>query len=368
MSLKPKPYLADVQGQFLKDHTRIFPCHTNRASECGHPCARYLVYCRTHWRERTPHPPTTQAIFELGKELERVVVQGWLQDRLGLEVVAPKHADFSYPAVQLTGHLDCYIEEEVVEESLLPTSYKSEPDPHGRTETTKIWVPCEVKGVARGTWNEINKFGDLLRSKRSWVRKWAGQLLVYMLMDNKPFGRFIFFSKETGQIKDIPVRLEDHLEYAEEILRKLEVVNKHVEEGTLPDRFYEPGAPSPICEDCGFNHTCLPGGGYTAALSLVDDPVVEESLDAYFILEEEYERAKKVVDARDGLRKKIRGMLNNKENCIIGKYHVTGKMRGGRYPYWQWEAKRLGSEADSSSTTSDGEGTEGGTGEGEGEE
>lgn len=340
MALKPKPYIAGYQEQYLKDSAKVYPCHANRASECGHPCARYLTYCRTNWKDRKPFGTTTYAIFELGKELERVVVQGWLQDRLGLEVVSPKHAAFSYPEVQLTGHLDCYIEETTDEEGTTkPLTHSSEPDPNSRSNT---WVPVEVKGIARGTWQEIHKFGDLLKSKRSWVRKWAGQLLVYMLMDNKPYGRFVFFSKETGLMKDIPVILEDHLDLAEAILKKLELVNKHVADGTLPDRFYEPGTPSKLCEDCGFGHLCLPGGGYGTALSLVDDPEIEQAIDLYTENKKLAKAATGFLEDNKELCQKIRGMLEGKDNHIIGKYRITGKMRKGKNPYWMWKAEVLG--------------------------
>lgn len=347
MILKPKPYLAGMQEQYLNDSIRIYPCHSNRASECGHPCSRYLVYCRTNWKDRLPHGTTTQAIFELGKELEKVVVQGWLQDRLGLEIVSPKNATFSYPSVELTGHLDCYIEEEIDDsgDMPVPTADISEPDPHSRgAMATRIWVPCEVKGINLATYRSIHSFNDLLKSKRPWVRKWAGQLLVYMLMDNKPYGRFIFFSKELGLIKDIPVVLDDHLDLAEEILQKLEEVNKHVKEGTLPPRFYEPGIPSPTCKDCSFTHLCMPGGSFEAALALVDDDVLAEKLDAYFELEPTVDASKEVIKNRDVMSKELRHMLKGKANIIVGDYHVTGKMTKGKNAYWKWEAKKLGEE------------------------
>lgn len=344
MKIKPRPYIGDMQEQYLNDNIRIYPCHGNRASECGHPCTRYLVYCRTNWSDRVPHGTTTQAIFELGKELEKVVVQGWLQDRLRLEVVSPKNADFSYPEVELTGHLDCYIEEEIDEGDIKGTIVASELDPHIRNTGKRIWVPVEIKGIAPNTWNTVNRFEDLLKSRYSWVRKWAGQLLVYMLMDGKPYGRFVFFNKTTGLIKDIPVVLEDHLDLAEEILSKLEEVNKHVKEGTLPDRIYGDGIPDKICEDCGFRMICLPGGSYEASLQLVDDPAIEETLDVYFDIDAEVEEAKAVIKSREDVGKDLRRMLKGKTNAIIGRYRVTGKQTKGKNSYWKWKAEVLGEE------------------------
>lgn len=342
-SIKPRPYISQLQEEFLEGNRRLHPCHTNRASECGHPCARYLFYARTRWEDRQVPSVSTQAIFELGKDLERIVTQNWLQDRLRLEVVAPKHQDFHYPALELTGHMDAYVEEEINEQTgeVSHACHVSDPDPMARSTAQRLWVPVEIKGINLNTWRELGDFNDLLKSKRHWVRKWAGQLLMYLVMDDKPYGRFVFFSKELGQIKDIPVVRADYQDVINDIVARLEMVNKCVREGITPDRFYEPGPPDEICVNCNYNHICLPGGSYEEALSVVDNPVIEEALDKWKEMEGSVHFAKAEVKEYDELRKKLRAMLKGKDHVRIGKYIVSGKMRGGRYPYWQWEAKEV---------------------------
>lgn len=38
---------TQLQEKFYTRDVKISPVHTNRASEIGHPCLRYLVYLRT---------------------------------------------------------------------------------------------------------------------------------------------------------------------------------------------------------------------------------------------------------------------------------------------------------------------------------
>lgn len=345
MKRRPRPYLAQKQHQYLTDTIRITPCHSNRASEAGHPCVRYLYFARTRWKDRKAHGAELQAIFELGKDLEDIVVNRWLINRLGLSIVRPKDRDYSYPSIQVTGHLDAYIEEEITKEGLVrPLMPASEPDP--AAETSSVWVPAEIKGVAIGTWNEVDSFEDILTSSRPWVRKYAGQMLLYLLMDNKEYGRFVIFSKEKGRLKDIPVVLADHLEEAEAILKRLEVVNQAVADGKAPPRFYEPGFPDPMCEECSFGHICLPGGGYQSALQLVDDDVLAEKIGEFLDETEILKDSKAKLLKLDKTRQLIRDAVKGKETAIIGDYHVTGRevKVKGRRPYWKWDAKKVGGD------------------------
>ena len=58
--------IPDIVGRIYSQKERkikINPCHTNRASELGHPCLRYLVYIRTSWQDRVPHGLGLQLLF-----------------------------------------------------------------------------------------------------------------------------------------------------------------------------------------------------------------------------------------------------------------------------------------------------------------
>lgn len=315
------PYISQRQLQWLKDEIRVFPCHTNRASGAAHPCVRFLVYCRTNWRDRRPPSPELQCIFTLGHDLEEVVFR-WLKERLKLDIIQPKDKTLVWDAFQLTGHLDAYVQEYA------------------------HWIPFEVKGVSVATWNTVNCFEDMVCSNKSWVRRYPGQLLLYLLLDNKAYGRFVLFQKETGRLKDFPVVLDDHLHLAEEILLNLERVNQHVAAKTLPDRYYEPGPVGDLCEDCDFEAICLPGGSYASAVEIMDDPAAEMVLARYLALQKELEPFSAINREFEAAKKQLRTYFaaEKKERIILGGKLITGKMvtvgPSEGYSYWKWSIKK----------------------------
>jgi hypothetical protein len=320
-----KPYIQEAQLQFLKDAAQVYPCHTNRASEAGHPCARYLTYCRTHWQHRTAPDPERQALYTLGNDIEDIVINNWAISRLkkyGVDLIRPKDRGWEDKRTGTTGHLDCFL---------------AEKQDDGET----MWVPGEIKGIAMGTWDTVESHADMLTSTRSWVRKWAVQLPFYCLMDAKPYGRFIFFSKETGRIRDFCVVLDDCLGLLDEVSKKLEVVNQHVAAGTLPDRFYEPGPPSPLCEDCDFGHVCLPGSSYDSAVRLMDDPAAEHLFRRWEALRAKLKDATAGMETEvDALRKQLSVYFEDKPKVAIAGRIVKGTRvevgpKNG-YNFWKW--------------------------------
>jgi len=323
-----RPYIGEMQLQYLKDEARVYPCHTNRASEAGHPCARYLTYCRSHWEHRSAPDPERQALYTLGNDIEDVVINQWCIGRLkryGLDIVRPKDRDWEDKPTGTTGHLDCYLNEKQDDDSV-------------------AWIPGEIKGVAIGTWDEITCHTDMITSSRSWVRKWAVQLPFYCLMDGKPYGRYIFFSKESGKLRDFCVVLEDCLEMLDEVSKRLQLVNRHVAAGTVPDRFYEPGPPSPLCEDCDFAHICLPGSCYDTAVRQMDDPAVEFLLKRLEALQADLEPSKKVQKEHDAVRKQLTMYFEDKPKVFIGGRLIVGKRievapKTTGYSFWKWTIK-----------------------------
>lgn len=293
--------IAELQEQWLKDDFRITPTHTNRASSAGHPCARYLTYCRTHWQQRSVPDVYLMSIFKHGWMIEDVVFS-WLKDKLKLDCIQPKDRDLSWPHLQLTGHLDAYLNED------------------------GVWVPLEIKSVSDFTWDNIRCFDDMKHSKAPWVAKWRAQLLLYMLLENKSRGRYVFMHKESGLLRDFPVVLEENLSFVEEVLKRLELVNQHVAAGTLPDRIYGDGAPSTLCERCDFGHVCLPGSCYDEALKLMIDPQVEALLQE----EQELKATIKMMapqEARlDDIKKKLMIFFKDKPRVMVGNFVVTGSV------------------------------------------
>src|SRR5207253_3226837 len=78
-----------------------------RASGIGHPCDRHLFYSRTVPADmRIAHTSTLQAIFELGKDMEKIAVRR-LED-MGAEIVQ-RGRDYTDRKYEISGHVDAKI-------------------------------------------------------------------------------------------------------------------------------------------------------------------------------------------------------------------------------------------------------------------
>ncbi len=262
-----------------------WPVSSNRASEAGHSCERYLVFHRARWQEKTLHDVGLQFVFDEGVIHEAAVLKELAE--AGVSVVEQQRP-FSWPELNLTGHVDGKI---VVD---------------GRA------IPLEIKSMSPYVFESVNSVADLLNGKYEYLRKYPAQLTLYMLMDNKDEAIFLFKNKVNGQIKEVPMRLD--YDYGEQLIRKIERVNVHVAAGTVPD---------PIewdertCGSCGFSHVCLPEVR-RQALDLTDDPELEEKL-------RRRDELKSLVSEYDALDKSVKEALKEKEKVVVGNYLITGK-------------------------------------------
>lgn len=283
-----------------------WPINSNRASEMGHPCERYLVYLRTRWQEKALHDVDLQFIFDKGSRDE----EGVLMDlrEAGIKIVEQQRP-FSWPKYQITGSIDAKILD------------------NGNA------IPIEIKSFSDWNWKAIGSVEDMHKSKALYMRKYPAQLTLYLIMDEKEEGLFILFNKQSGKIKPVPMRLD--FAYAETLIQKAERVNEHVKNNTLPDRInYDEN----ICEQCGFSHICLPDVIHEA--SLIDDPDFELKLNRRAALKE-------AKDEYDQLDKEIREAVKEKPEVICGDWRLTGKwiekkeytVQASRY--WQTTIKKV---------------------------
>jgi len=183
-----------------------WPVNSNRASELGHECLKYLVLNRTRWEEKTLHNAKLQMIFDMGKMVEESVMQDLREAGF---VIVEQQRPFSWAKYQITGSIDCKIAID------------------GKT------YPTEIKSAAPFSFNSINSIEDMKRHKWHYMRKYPAQLTLYLLMDGKDRGLFIFKNKSTGELKEIFLDLD--YDFAESLIKKAEAINKHVAEGTLPE-------------------------------------------------------------------------------------------------------------------------------------
>ena len=288
---------------------RVTPCHTNRASEAGHPCMRYLVLRRVKWQDMPLHDVRLQLIFDEGNNQERIVLRD-LEDA-GVRLI-DQQRDYEWRQFQLTAHLDA---KAVLSE----------------TEA----APIECKSMSDPIFRQITTLEDLLRSDKPWLKKYPAQIQLYLLLSNAERGFLILKNKSTGELKEIEVRLD--LEYAEGILKKLEQINGHVAAGTIP-----PAMPydEDICDRCPFfQTTCLVEVKRTA-LVLSEDAELAKDLDRR-------EELKPLVDEYDKLDKAVKKKLTGQEKVSCGNYLILGKkvQRKGyevkASEYWQSTIKKI---------------------------
>ena len=290
--------------QHLRSRSKHSPVHTNRASELGHPCSRYVCYVRVAWQDRELPDETLQVIFDDGNMHERYVIR--LLEDVGYNV-QEQQIPFEWKEYSITGHLDAVLYIEDIGQ-----------------------VVAEMKSTNDHTYQTLNCAADFLNGQW-WVKKWYGQLQLYLLLKNLDNGLFILKDKSPmGRfpLKFIPVALD--YEYAEGLLRKAEMANKVVAavekqremgmtdpadlDRLLPDRI-EPD--EKICGRCSFIHRCMGQRTFGPELVILTD----EQISAKVIRREELKPfSKEYKDVHDGLRQAI---INAGGNVISGDYHLT---------------------------------------------
>lgn len=273
--------ILEAKAQKIKQ----YPVNANRASELGHECLRYLVLNRTRWQEKTLHDARLQMIFDMGRMVEDAVQQDLRE--AGFTIIEQQRP-FSWQKYQITGVID----------------FKIAID--GQV------YPCEVKSAAPHAFDSINSIQDMLRHKWPYMRRYPAQLYLYLLMDNKERGVFLFKNKSTGEMKEIWVDLD--YAFAESLIQKAEAINKHVAEGTLPDPIeYN----EDVCGECGFVHICMPER-IGKEVEISENTELLELVARYMELKP---GAKEFDDVNDRINKLVQG----KDKILIGDYFIEGK-------------------------------------------
>jgi CRISPR/Cas system-associated exonuclease Cas4 (RecB family) len=273
--------------EYKKSQIKQYPVNANRASSLGHPCTRYLVFDRTRWEEKTLHDERLQMVFDLGNDIEDRVLKDLKE--AGLQIIEQQRS-FSWPEHQITGHIDA--------KALID----------GKA------YPLEIKSMSPFAFDKVNSIQDMLKSKYAYMRAYPGQMMLYLLMDNKERGFFILKNKVSGAMKEIPVDLDYGI--GESLLQKAEAINTHVANKTLPDPIeYDEN----VCSDCGYNHICLPER-IGKEVEIIDNEELEGLLRRY----EELKPSSKEYDEVD---KRISEIVNGKEKLLVGNYFITGSWR-----------------------------------------
>ena len=213
--------------EYKEKKRKITPCHTNRASEIGHPCLRYHYFLRTAWDKAALPPTKLQFYFDEGNLHEQAVLR-LLQD-VGFRVVESQRP-FYIEKLRLSGHID------------------------GKIEVGGKVFPLEIKSVSPIIFNQIEKVSDLDLSDFVYVRKWPLQIQSYLGLGQEKEAVLILKNRLTGEVKDISIPYD---EPSWQIIQgRCKSINWYVARHKEPkiNKFI----PHEWCENCKFAHICLP--------------------------------------------------------------------------------------------------------------
>jgi hypothetical protein len=289
MDIREIPNIPEILDAETAKRIKIWPRNSNRASEAGHPCIRYLVLSRTANNLRAPHDVGLQRIFDEGNIHEGALMREMQDARL--QIVEQQRA-YEMPSVQLTGRID------------------------GKVSVNGTFVPLELKSCSPNVFAAIRDLSpiDMLQSKYSWIRKYPAQILLYMLMEGAEYGLMVFKNKTTGEKIQKIFRLDGELlAYAESVLKKLETVNAHIELKTVPNAQLIDD-----CKGCPFAKTaCFPGDDYGPGIDILQDQALEERLNR----RGELEAAAKEFEALD---REIKETVKGK-SAVVGDWLIESK-------------------------------------------
>lgn len=273
--------------------TKVFPCHTNRGSEIAWPCPsgpRYLYLLRKHWKDLPLPPGETELLFEEGHLHEDAIARRLEDD--GWKIWKPRKA-VDWKAYQITGSLD----REGTPPQAICEEFGIAPD---------TIFPLEMKALEPHSWGKINSAADMLNAKQPWLRKYPGQLLMYLLLTESPEGFFILKNKVTGRLKYLPMVLEDWLSLGTRLLDLAQEVNTYIAAGNSPPvKDYEEA----VCGRCHARSICMPGEVGPGAIPLIDDEIeaalqrrdeLKPLADEFKAIDDEVKEKAKLASPEDG--------------------------------------------------------------------
>ena len=319
--------IVDIVDEYIKRSRKVYPCHVNRASSIGHPCLKYLTYCRTHWQTQSLPNIGLQYIFNEGNTHEDALLD--LLKKSGLRVIEQQRA-FELP-FKVTGHIDGKI---VVSDN-----------PHDPT------IPLEIKSSEPYSWGKMDTPEDMLNSNKIWWKKYPAQAQMYIAGCNGITGDeigkikcripdapgiMITKNKLNGRLKQINFINND--EFLNDLLHKATIINNHIKEGTLPDPI-EPDENT--CGRCSFKTICIPDVTFGEGLSMEDNPYLLGLLEERNALIPASKRYKEID-------KEVKAAIKGWGNHLLGQFHVTGKnidkkaSQVSASQYWKSTIKFLG--------------------------
>jgi len=203
-------------------------------------------------------------------------------------------------------------------------------------EESGIAVPVDAKSASQYSYDSVDSYEDMVNSDKVWVMCYPGQLQIYCLATNSPYGYFFYKNKNNSRKKQIKMELD--FGYAEELIQKGHDIEKHLKNKTLPDRIeYKPN----ICDGCKHQVTCNPDIPENYSLYFMNQPEFLEKIRRWEKLE---------TEGREyaALDKEIKGHLKGtgKIKVVVGEFLLKAKVMANDGQRWTRERLNIGNSFD----------------------
>lgn len=291
-----------VVEKWLEDDFGPGSDETNRISNAGHPCDRYLYLRRTEGEKALPPGQHLSAVFKRGRVGQKAIAREQIVGA-GYELFMQEQR-FTVTedgATVWRGHIDGAIR-----------------DPRkGLTAPIHVW---EAKIINTHTWNAINSLEDMLASSKPWIRGYPAQVMLYMYAKGAAeTGVLHLVDSETWLPKFIEVPID--YQYVQELIDRGKRINAAVAEAKIPGAIDW----SDTCERCPLLNICVPDAMAKATnLRMIESPAFRVTLEAWLAAKEEKKRAEEQFRDFDKI---VRHTCLNQGEIIVGDYFITTKAR-----------------------------------------
>ena len=281
------PNISKEINDYLAGLARSYPVHSLWASRIGDPCYRYLYHSVVDWQATRPLENRVYGIFELGKHLERL--GGKLLEEAGWIV---QQSPDGYVEKHISGKIDYFI---------------------SRGELQKI--PVEIKWLSNF---DCSNWVEMLSSKKRWIRRYPGQIIIYMFLRASRYGLFLAFNKLNAEPTHIWLDFEDStvIQYCESLLKKAERVWTAIEKRIPPERI---SPQEGICLDCDFLTTCEPPIYFGEGIKNIEDKNIIQILNRMEMLHANHAEY-------EALSKERKAILEGIEDAVAGPYLIHGSI------------------------------------------
>lgn len=199
----------------------------NYASKAGHACRFFLYTLRVLYEELPSPTPELLGIFKTGREIEDSVVSDLRQ--AGFRVTYQQVA-FEDKDLQLRGRIDGFLSHPKIREMLESRGHKLPVNWAG--------IPMEIKGLHPSYFDSCTDLRTMLKSNKSWVRGYPGQLLLYAYMSkeqNQPLVVMVLRDKASRKTRFLFGWVDEFMDELVRIGENLAAVNEAVSLGTPPE-------------------------------------------------------------------------------------------------------------------------------------